>query len=173
MGASKALLRLANGRSMVETAATTLGQVTPRVVLVGDPQLIIHPFDLIPDQDFRGPLWAIHRAMESINAAAFLVVPCDMPLLTAKTLGHVASQDGTACYIDPRTNSPLPLPLKIDHEVKDTLWMLVRQGIRSIREFLEVAEPTVLALPEQAHRELLNVNTPEDFEALRKLPAPR
>lgn len=123
--------------------------------------MIVDSFDLV------GPLNGILSAFQTDPLAAWLVVACDMPLLSTRTLdalvtGRNASKPATAFY-DSDGRFPEPLLCIWEPAILPLLQQAVGGGRYSPR--LMLGDAHLLTAPDTS--ELLNVNDPEAREAFK------
>ncbi len=109
-----------------------------------------------------GPLGGILSAMERHPGRAWLVVACDLPLLTRLTLdtlvvGRHQSQPATA-FMDAAGTGPEPLVSLWEPSAASLLLDFFETGQRSPRRFLQQYAQSLLLSPDV--RELTNVNDP-------------
>ena len=117
-----------------------------------------------------GPLVGILSAMAAQPGRAWLVVACDLPLLTRLTLdtliaGRDASQPATAFW-DADGSGPEPLVSLWEPSAGPLLLDFFRAGQRSPRRFLAQYAGTLLTPPDS--RELTNVNDPATYSDLKQ-----
>lgn len=122
-----------------------------------------------------GPLGGILSAYQLDPNAAWLVVACDLPFLSANTLKHLVahrqpSKMATA-YQSPHNDFPEPLITIWEPSSYATLLRFLSLGYSCPRKALINSDVAVLKAPDA--RELRNVNTPEEREtAKRELASP-
>lgn len=130
----------------------------------------IPPEQLLPDAaDSQGPLSGILTAMALHPSAAWLVVACDLPLLTAPVIDFLLQHRGSANALAYRSNfDTLPEPLCTLYEpaMKAVLERYLAADNRCPRKVLikEAEQVQLLDLP--TAEALENANTPEDFDRL-------
>ncbi|MBX5449547.1 MAG: molybdenum cofactor guanylyltransferase [Thermogemmatispora sp.] len=129
--------------------------------------------DLVPDQ---GPLMGLYSGLLAVHAPQTIVLAVDLPLLSPRLLAWLLSlpvQDESLCVplVDQR---PQVLLARYPRSLLNSIARLLAEGRRNPRSLLEVAP--VRWLPEEELRSLdpelhsfLNVNTPQDWQALEKL----
>lgn len=168
MGHDKAKLRR-NRQTMLEFTQTLLESLGMEVLVSGGEQGIT---DVIPQS---GPLAGIYTVINQYTVDALLIVPVDMPLLTAsvlQTLVNTGEQSGKAtCYAD----CYLPLYLPVNETVRDYLEHVFAQGSseeglckpRSIKKMLSTLGGTQLPVEDAAV--LSNANTPEEWDVAQQL----
>jgi molybdopterin-guanine dinucleotide biosynthesis protein A len=149
-GSPKALARLA-GETLAERAWRLLGEVCEERIAVGRAANL--PFAALPDEG-TGPVAAIAVGLRAAAHDVALVVPVDMPLLTADALRLLAEACRDAAIAQ---NGPLPCAL-----ARRTL-PAFQTDERRLRTVLEGLDTAQVVLDE---RTLLNVNTPADLDTL-------
>ncbi|GGD77787.1 molybdenum cofactor guanylyltransferase [Lacimicrobium alkaliphilum] len=161
MGVDKATLVLA-GQSLLE-------HCVERIKVSGCDRIRIsrnQPGYLQDRFENAGPLGGIEAAANQLPAEEFLlVVPVDMPLLSPEllsTLINHSHQHRCSCYFQ---SSYLPACLLLSDKLKDTLFtQLSNEGQGSVKGLLQSAEAQ--ALPCDQEQRLINVNTPQQWQAL-------
>lgn len=168
MGHDKAKLRR-NRQTMLEFTQTLLQSLGMEVLVSGGEQGIT---DVIPQS---GPLAGIYTVINQYAVDALLIVPVDMPLLTAsvlQTLVNTGEQSGKAiCYAD----CYLPLYLPVNETVRDYLKHVFVEGSneeglckpRSIKKMLSALSG--IQLPVENAAVLSNANTPEEWDVAQQL----
>lgn len=140
-------------------------------VNTGQAAVAAHGSRLIVDQyPEAGPLGGILSAMETHPTQAWLVVACDLPLLTGRTLaalldGRDTRQPATAFW-DADHSSPEPLVSLWEPTALPLLRSFFRAGQRSPRRFLGQYAGQLLTPPDSD--ELLNVNDPLTYAAIKQ-----
>ncbi len=118
-----------------------------------------------------GPLGAILSAFREKPDNAWLVVACDLPLLTEKTLQHLTDSRDTSSIATAYQSSfdDFPEPLITIWEPKSypVLLSFLSQGYSCPRKVLINSDITLLKAP--TPDELTNVNTPEELEKVKLL----
>ncbi|KEQ14262.1 hypothetical protein GZ77_07565 [Endozoicomonas montiporae] len=123
----------------------------------------------------RGPLSGIHAALLSIkeleinDESCLLVVPVDMPLLSAESLKHLAdycAQHQSACYFQDFT---LPVCLPVNPQVRKQVDQAINSPDRkdySIWRLLHQLDGKAIPLPAPEQATLFrNTNTPQEWQA--------
>jgi molybdopterin-guanine dinucleotide biosynthesis protein A len=148
-GSPKALARI-DGETLAERAWRTLGEACDERIAVGkgDEEL---PFPVLADGvEERAAIHGLVAGLRAADTDVCVVVPVDMPLLTADALRALAAACRDAAV--PQTG-PLPGAYR-----KTSLPALTR-GELSIRRALEDLDVAVVHLDESL---LANVNAPRD-----------
>jgi molybdopterin-guanine dinucleotide biosynthesis protein A len=195
MGTDKALLRLPDGRTCLQTILDVAGAVTTEIILAIDTPLHAEtvlrdypgprPALLLDTQPGQGPLAVLAHALQVTRAPALLALAVDMPLVAAPLLRALyaallgdagRSYDAAAPLID---GIPQPLCACYASKLSDLAATLVRSGRRDLRALLAAPGVTVrwLAAEELRHvdpslRSFVSANTPEEWERLLDQAAP-
>lgn len=173
MGRDKAALCIAGEPLLLRARQRLLAAGCTRVVMSGAPR------DEWPDESIAdlapdsGPVGAIISAIHQLTpqtnpALTLLFIPVDAPLLSPAllhTLIEQAADDG--CVID---DTPLPVSLRITAAVlaqcASTLPALLVGESRSIKRFLQPLQLAHLPQTAAIKPQLINVNTPAEWEGL-------
>ena len=179
MGRDKALLPY-RGRTLIEHMAALLQASGARRVLVSGP--LRTGYASVPDRrPGLGPLGGIQAVAAALaGCAQLLIVPVDMPALSAATLtALLADCDAApACHY---ADHPLPLRLALDETVRAQLERLVDDRAcpsaeRSLHAFCTALGARVLPIPDAVVDEFAALNTPQEWAAFRAagdaVPAP-
>ncbi|HTY94428.1 MAG TPA: NTP transferase domain-containing protein [Steroidobacteraceae bacterium] len=123
-----------------------------------------------------GPIAGIAAAQAAWPDAAWLVLACDLPFLTARTLGFlIAHRDPQRLATAFRSSHDgLPEPLCAIYEPRSAAPILeyIGAGRNCPRKFLIRSDALLLDQPDP--RALDNINTPEEYGAARgNLPGPQ
>jgi molybdopterin-guanine dinucleotide biosynthesis protein A len=161
MGTDKALLPWGEGTLLTHMHALLSDAGAQQVVVSGDrPDL-----DGVPDaQSDTGPMGALAQLAPRLHDGAWLVVPVDMPLLSADLMQALLSHDATCVCVDAH---PLPMALRLDEAVRAAIHDVgARTGrersLRALQQQLQAVH-----LPAPPWRDTLrNCNTPDDWAAL-------
>ena len=172
MGKDKALLKLSNGRTLLEQAKSVFDALRPPEGIELLPTLVsgARPGgvpDRVPTAGPLGGLHAIARHLDQweLDCDGLIVVPVDMPLLSPSLLGQlcVAGQavEEAVCIGD--FYLPCWLPLN-DRSRKYLNAAATGNAIASMRALFGYLGCIQLPVPEGDWH--LNVNRPEDFRRL-------
>ncbi|MCP3999515.1 MAG: NTP transferase domain-containing protein [Gammaproteobacteria bacterium] len=173
MGADKAALEIA-GASMLSRAVAMLELIIDQVYVSVNADQSDDPFrteySVISDRfSDIGPAAGLLSAHLYSPESAWLVIACDMPLLTAATLLHLrdSRKSEMAATVWAAEDSSGPEPLCAIYE-PGTLAAFLEQvtagGNPSPRDWLLAAQVNVLAAPNQGV--LNSANTPEEFATM-------
>jgi molybdenum cofactor guanylyltransferase len=181
-GRDKALVKL-GGRTMLERTCALLHEVTENAAVVsGSGRFEILTARQINDRwPGEGPLGGIITALEDAQqqpqrAEWALIVSCDMPFLTREWLKHLAglAEKSDADAIVPRSTGGLePLCACWRIGAVGKIRAAFDEGVRKIGEALqrvcmEVLDECEWKRFDNAGRLFWNMNTPADFEEIRK-----
>jgi molybdenum cofactor guanylyltransferase len=171
MGRNKALLPI-NGIQLVDHMSLLLQSGgADRVIVSG----IVSGVTSIPDDELDlGPLGGLKAVLSrflEVKPVAFVIVPVDMPFLRPEHLRELSKRltsNIDAVYF---TDNELPVALhgtaKVHGIICELLAPGVGRGSRSIRALLARLNTIKLGLPQHDLREFMNVNTPEQWSAVR------
>ncbi|MDZ4822058.1 MAG: NTP transferase domain-containing protein [Flavobacteriales bacterium] len=128
-----------------------------------------HNLKTIPDrEEGRGPLGAIHSALLSDIAAAWIVLACDLPLADEKLVEELLAERKTDCiatsFISPHDGLPEPLIAVWERHAIKIVEVFIANGHSCPRKVL-INSNTHLVQPSQPEK-LVNINTPEEFAAI-------
>lgn len=149
MGTSKALLPYQDGLLHQHMSRMLREAGLGHVYLSGE----VPGAEAIPDRHpHAGPAQAIANLLEKFSGTydRLLVVPVDMPLLTAGVLTHLLQQPGSSYF----TRHPLPVCLKTGK---------VAAEVRSVRDLIAACAALPLDLPAAWKPAMQNFNTPEEW----------
>lgn len=163
-------------QSVVQQLAHTLTVIGCRVVLLGPPRphLVATGLPLLEDvTPGAGPLHALRGALERLPVERVLLTAADMPWLVPAVAEHLWAASATAT-ITHLADSPLPgvYARAVLPEIATVL-----QGERhSLHALIDRCRPHVAIVPpadwmthDSFARSLANINTPEEWAALRRL----
>ncbi len=128
-------------------------------------------YPLLADQFLgMGPFGGILSAFKSDPNAAWLVVACDQPLLKQRHLKMLFTQREThrvaTCFHNPDTNFPEPLITLWEPKAYAVLLQFLARGYSCPRKVL--INSSVREIEVDNHSFMLNVNTPEEWQAVVK-----
>lgn len=176
MGQDKADLQLAGESLLARARRTLLNAGCHRVVLSGQARTTWHDpvvTDRLPD---TGPVGGIISTLQWLSEqhtspVSALFIPVDTPLLSSALLRTLLNQGvhNDGCRI---SDSPLPLILNTTDAVlaqcTHMLPELTRGKSCSIRQFIQPLALSEIRLNESIKPLLVNVNTPTEWENLRR-----
>jgi molybdenum cofactor guanylyltransferase len=154
-GSPKALARL-DGETLAERAWRTIGDVCDERIAVGKrTDGLKLPFELVDDgTDVRAPIAGVVAGLRAAQHDVCVFLPVDCPLVSAAALRRLAR----AAPAHPQTG---PFPGAYSRELLPELERKLERGDYSLRDLpVKVLELDV--------RELANVNTRADLDALRR-----
>ena len=176
MGTDKSQLLIEN-QTFVERIADTLLTITDSVRLVGgreNSKLAVVP-DIYPQW---GALGGLHAAVAACRREWAIIVACDLPFVTSELLSRLASLRDNYDAVVPIQEDGRPQPLCAFYRAETCArWAaeLIEAGRRRPLDLLEsvntrrveFAEIANLAL---AERFFVNINTPEDYYGVLRVP---
>ena len=154
MGSDKASLFISPGVTLLDRMMAVLHSVGAKeIAILGRPDLVEGYADKSPD---TGPVNALADHLEAATPDSLhLVVPVDMPLLSADVLRTLIQAQNWAIYAD----HFFPL---LAHGGP-----CIRPASQRLQDFLKDNGATALPLPDGTADIFLNVNTPDDMEMAR------
>jgi molybdopterin-guanine dinucleotide biosynthesis protein A len=184
MGRPKALLEW-DGATFVERIAAALRAVVPEIVLLGAASGLpasLGPLPRIADlpgppgqQGPHGPIRGLLAAFEFRPGAAWLILSCDQPLLTAATLEWLIAErrPGRIAVLARRTPERIePFPGIYEPGCRSALAALAEPERRgSLQPLAALPGVQVVAVPDRFAAELQGVNTPAELAELRRTAA--
>lgn len=161
MGRDKAALKY-NDVSFLELAASHLKAVNCDQIYINNADNLA---DLIAD---LGPLGGIYTALTSyLDVRYWLIIPIDMPLLTAEILSRLQAglEDADVARFD---NEMFPLLLKSSDQMLNHITALAtdKQRTYSMQQFIKPFNINILPKPRGSEAAFANINSPEDYETL-------
>lgn len=173
MGRDKSQLLLEN-QTFTDRIAETLRSVTDSITLVGAREP--HPrFSSVPDlYPEWGALGGLHAALAACHREWAIVVACDLPFVTADLFNYLASlRDGHEAVV-PLQPDGRPQPLSSLYRIEPCLQRateLIEAGKRRPFDLLELVNTRWVPFKEltnlaQAEKFFVNINTPDDYDAV-------
>lgn len=175
MGSAKALLQLQGG-SFVERIAGALAAVVPEVALLGCASELpakVAAFPAVADAaGVGGPLAGLLGAFAARPDAAWLILTCDQPLISAATLEWlVGERRADRIAVLPRLTPGRiePFPGIYEPGCRSALARLAAPSAGgSLQPLVGVEGVRVVAVPARLAGEFRGVNTPEELADLRR-----
>jgi molybdopterin-guanine dinucleotide biosynthesis protein A len=174
MGTDKSQLVIAQ-QTFTERIAETLFAVTDSVTLVGkvlDDSSLPKVPDVYPQW---GALGGLHAAIAACRREWAIVVACDLPFVTPELFLFLASLRLDHEAVVPLQPDKRPQPLAALYRVdpcRERAETLIQSGRRRPLDLLEAVNTRWVEFDEimnldQAERFFVNINTPEDYDAVR------
>ncbi|HSK29171.1 MAG TPA: molybdenum cofactor guanylyltransferase [Candidatus Limnocylindria bacterium] len=173
MGTDKSQLRLEN-QTFTERVAETLEKVSAAVTLVGARHT--HPkyksvADVYPGW---GALGGLHAALAACDSEWAIVVACDLPFVTAGLFNYLALLRENCDAVVPVQQDGRPQPLAALYRIepcRQRAAELIGSGRRRPLDLLELVNTRWVPFNElrnldQAEKFFVNINTPDDYDAL-------
>ena len=162
MGSPKHLVKLPNGKTMLETMLEFAAVVGRQTVILGgdiDGQQCIQ--DLRKQQ---GPIGGIEALLNSKIDTNYLVVGCDMPFITKKDVQPLIDCSNNAVFSF--ENRLFGLPLHIKSEQLQACSAYLDSGSRSIRGFISEINHNTIILNKNSAETFLSINSQDDLDKL-------
>jgi molybdopterin-guanine dinucleotide biosynthesis protein A len=164
MGRDKSQLFL-DDQTFTEKISDTLRQVTDSVTIMRADQ------DIYPNW---GALGGLHAALAACKREWAIVVACDLPFVTAQLFDYLASLRDTSDAIVPVQADERPQPLCALYRIEPCLpraTELIETGHRRPLDLLQLVNTRWVPFTElrnltQAEKFFVNINTPEDYDAV-------
>ena len=170
MGQDKAQLAI-NGFTLLELMARTALEVSSDVLVVGRDEPVKWPYrpvTFLPDDEpGLGPLGALQTVL--YERPAVLVVACDLPLLQAGGLRWLMEQNktrGKQGIIVQNGEQWEPLFSIYHASCLHLIDANLAAGRRSMHALIKAGDFAFATAPPEIQRQLVNVNTPEEWAAL-------
>ncbi|MGP4080876.1 molybdenum cofactor guanylyltransferase [Pseudalkalibacillus sp. R45] len=177
-GTPKALEEI-EGRPFYKIALDLLQPLVDHIVVVAHPSLRSSIDEqegltvITDDPEFRGegPLAGIYSGMNAYEAAYYLVLACDMPLMKQQVFRQLISIHflfKTDCSIVPDTrNRVQPLTALYPAAVKPVLFNLLKNERRRLTDLLNRVECAYISYnSDEMARCFRNINTPADYKEM-------
>ena len=173
MGTDKSQLRFQN-ETFVDRIAAALEPAAESITLVGARQSHAR-FPTVADvHPGWGALGGLHAALAACTTEWAIVVACDLPLVTAELFKHLASLRKDHEAVVPVQSDGRPQPLAALYRIQPCLPRaseLIETGHRRPLDLLELVNTrwvpfTELTNLDQAERFFVNINTPDDYDAV-------
>jgi molybdenum cofactor guanylyltransferase len=178
MGKPKEMLEI-SGQTLLERTCLLLLETVGSCLVVSNnkehskilPDTVpVYP-DKFPEQ---GPLGGIATGMFYSQNQRILVVACDMPLLTQETISFITEQSGNMeaefdVLLPSWGGRQHPLCAVYHRRLYPVIEQLLSQGNRRIFNLLQTVKvKNVDMTPISAYDVFYNMNTPEEYEQVRK-----
>lgn len=169
MGRNKAELTLMGKTFLQRQADKFLALGIQDIMLSGENCPALPGVRVIPDEyTGKGPLGGLHACLRAAQNAACLVVSVDVPLIPTAALAHLCQAHSGGVTVLRRSGQEEPLLGVYDRCTADSISVLIEGGryaVRALREVVPWRDFDYLG-PEEL---LMNCNTPEEFEAVKRL----
>jgi molybdopterin-guanine dinucleotide biosynthesis protein A len=164
MGTDKSRLKIEN-ETFTERIYKTLLELTDTITVVRAEQ------DLYPNW---GALGGLHAALSACESEWAVVVACDLPFVTAELFKHLASLRTDHDAVVPLQSDGRPQPLAAFYRTQPCrarATELIETGHRRPLDLLELVNTrwvpfTELTNLDQAEKFFVNINTPDDYDAV-------
>lgn len=119
----------------------------------------------------RGPLGGVWTAFQRGRAKRIVFLPCDVPFVSPEWIRRVGQ--GRAGAVFTQTEEGAGFPFALDRECVPAVERQLSAGEFSLQRLAVALRAKRLRLPARRSEELLNLNTPGDWERARALIAAR
>ncbi|HEY8413999.1 MAG TPA: molybdenum cofactor guanylyltransferase [Pyrinomonadaceae bacterium] len=164
MGTDKSRLKIEN-ETFTERIYKTLLELTDTITVVRAEQ------DIYPNW---GALGGLHAALSACEREWALIIACDLPFVTAELFKHLASLRTDHDAVVPLQSDGRPQPLAAFYRTQPCrarATELIETGHRRPLDLLELVNTrwvpfTELTNLDQAEKFFVNINTPDDYDAV-------
>ncbi|MDH7460800.1 NTP transferase domain-containing protein [Chitinophagaceae bacterium 26-R-25] len=137
-----------------------------------DQRALFENYDLIFDGDEgKGPAAGLLAANKTFPDVAWLLIACDLPLLTNRSLkslvAHRNHEKIATTFIGPENHLPEPVITIWETAGIELLRKRVAQGFNSLQHVLE--DNDIELLQNEFPNEQINANTPEEREKIQEM----
>src|SRR5690625_4448493 len=174
-GSPKAFAEM-NGKKFYEMVYGILQSVCDQVIIVTRKEFI----DWFPDKyhvivdvdDFSGcgPLAGIYSAMVEKEAENYVVLPCDMPLMTSQVMKKLVTLHANDVTVVCSEGYLQPLVSTWSKNVKKDIYTALDKGKFKMTDVLETVDTDQIDGDKISHSPLvfMNINTPEEDKEMRR-----
>ena len=132
----------------------------------------LEQFEQIVDTiNMKGPMAGIYSAFAKFPHRAFIVLACDLPLITTKTISLLIAQRDpkkmATCIKSPEQDFPEPLISIYEPAIFDEIKQYIEKDILCPRKLLINSDCKIVELNDALP--LMNANTPEERAYIEKL----
>ncbi len=178
MGRNKLLLEV-GGVPLIRRACDALSLRCAEIIVVGEGSnaVVLKSVRRVSDQRSGrlGPLAGIEAGLAAARNRLVFVAAGDMPFLPVDLVDYLIGRlqsRGAAAVVPYHRGGTHPLCAAYDREILPHVRSALDGGVRSMREFLESADPVEYVEEElrrfgNPDRFLMNVNSPEDLDRAR------
>lgn len=172
MNTPKALLTV-KGETFIAHVAECLTEQPEKIISVGQNGFSMTGWQSVVDvQPNCGPLGGIYSALLCCKSEALLVLPCDLPCVTAdftKYLCSFSRSGWNAWVIRTRDKRLHPLCGVYSKKCLPIIEQMMSEENYRMRDLLERTDARVLELQNTPFPDgiLCNVNTPQEYKAIR------
>ena len=175
MGRDKAFLEVA-GTPLFERVLEAFRESFDRVLLVGDREERFAGYGLpvIPDIYPGSALGGLYTGLSHAPSEHVFVAPCDLPFPNGALLRHLCSlREGYDAVVPLTADGYEPLFAVYAKSCLGPMLALLESGNFCVYDFYPQVRVRYVTLAELAHldrdgRAFVNLNTPEEFEKIRK-----
>ncbi|MFX3623718.1 MAG: molybdenum cofactor guanylyltransferase [Ectobacillus sp.] len=162
-----------NGKTFLSYALEALYGAADEIVVISHLSEIRQLTDVkvvedVPDFKGQGPLAGILSGIQAVQADWYFVLPCDVPLVTARLVRTIVQQAEKEAVVPVSEGRTQPLIAIYHHSIKDRVHSHLSKGKRSMQELLlscdvKYVTEQQLGVPPAV---FFNVNTKEEYKQL-------
>lgn len=178
MGEDKALLEY-EGKYFIERIAGELSFFDERIIARGNnsglTEIAESGWEIIPDiYPDHGPMGGLHAALKECKSDRMFIVTCDMPLITEemarKICSEMSTKSGSTAYdaviAVTEDGKYHPLCGIYKKELYESMEEHLKKNNNRMMEVLKKCRLKYLYLDGQESKQLMNVNTREEYEKM-------
>jgi molybdopterin-guanine dinucleotide biosynthesis protein A len=172
MGEDKAFLKL-GGKPLITHVIGALEDITDSIILVSeDERLDVYGKKRLPDLIADvGPLAGLYTGLSASGTEYNLVLGCDTPLVN-KSLFEILLEQASPDYEVVQLageGQTMPLIALYRKSCMGHILELIRQGERRLQDSVSGMKTKTIAVDTAMERYMLNINTREDLDDIRRL----
>ncbi|WP_228853376.1 molybdenum cofactor guanylyltransferase [Aegicerativicinus sediminis] len=170
MGTEKGLVKI-NGRALISYVMDALKPIAENIYLVGNSKEYLN-FGLPVLKDMKpnkGPMGGIYTAMSYTKANEILILSCDIPFITTKTLGKlIAAKENQHGVITLKTSDGRqPLVGIYPTVLRKFIAENLKNNNLKLMTFLSAIQSAELVIEDKI--ETFNVNSPKDIQLAEEI----
>ena len=142
-----------------------LGQIKRTAAKIGAVRIIKR--DIVPR---CGPAGGVHAALSTSGSDAILFLACDMPFVQPDLLLAVLARAGPRpASVFMKTGSGIGFPFLISRQALPLIMKQLRKRAFSLQRLAQALKARTMRPSSKFDAQLLNVNTPREWETAKKL----
>jgi|SRR5690625_1601135 len=164
------------GQAYYEIAYEILLTVCPRVMIVTREELLpkfpnhLEVLVDLPSVKGKGPLAGIYSVMSHVDSEYYVVMPCDLPLMTVKVMNYLIAQHRSKVTVATMNEQIQPLVSVWDSEMKPQISKSLQNNQLSMKETFNKTLVNFVSVDHlHSNRPVfMNINTQDQERELRK-----
>jgi molybdopterin-guanine dinucleotide biosynthesis protein A len=173
MGRPKHEVRLSDGSTFLERVLNAIQPLCSQIVLLGDHEYgASNEFRIVKDlRNGQGPMAGIESLLKSGIDSRYLIVACDMPLLTSDICKLLINDSApVSIFESAEAGKYLPFPGIYRAELAPLVSRSLDEDRRSLQQlFRSLPDIHVLPLTPELEQSLRSFNTPESIRELEAI----